>query len=37
MDIQTSSLLGMMSQNEIMAIVLLAPVILGVYLGLRAW
>lgn len=37
MDFQTASAFGFLSQNEIIVLVLLAPILLGVYLGLKAW
>lgn len=37
MDFQTASAFGFLSQNEVIILVLLAPILLGVYLGLKAW
>lgn len=36
MEFESSSVFTMLSPNEVIALILLTPVLLGVYLGLRA-
>ncbi len=37
MEFHAATLFGYLSPNELLAMVLLAPIVLGVYLGLKAW
>lgn len=37
MNFQSSTVFSLLSENELIVIVLLAPILLGVYLGLKAW
>lgn len=37
MEFEHSSVINMLGHNEIVVLAMLAPILLGVYLGLKAW
>lgn len=37
MEFHTASTFGFLSETEIIALVILAPILLGVYFGIKAW
>lgn len=37
MEFHTATVFGMLSPTELVALVLAAPILLGIWLGLKAW